>query len=184
MITVRTNSADVLGRIRLKVNALTNKDQLLRTLATNTRAAMKYRIHTEGLASDGSPIGNYSEEYMKVRTGRFATNSVFSKGKNKGEKKPEGVFTKGKNKGQPRPKYNRTSDTKVISSLTRQMENDFVVVATAKGYGIGYSNSENFKKVGYVEHAYKGKKIFRMTAEERENNRKTAMQFVKDNLHA
>lgn len=43
-------------------------------------------------------------------------------------------------------KYNRTSDSKVIFSLTRQMENDFSVVAanpikTATGYGLGFKSN-------------------------------------------
>ena len=59
------------------------------------------------------------------------------------------------------------ADKKVVSSLTRQQENDFSVVATdTGGYGLGYNNIENFNKAGYVEDTY-GKSIFSHTESER-----------------
>jgi len=137
-------------------------DTTLRTVATSMLGVVKNRIHEEGKDASGGQIGNYSKEYMAVRTGQFKSNGVKTKGKNKGETRPTGVFTKGKQKGQPRPQYNRTSDTRVVISLTRQMENDFVVIATADGYGLGYNNPDNKKKVGYVENTYK-KSIFSLT---------------------
>lgn len=64
-------------------------------------------------------------------------------------------------------KLNRTADSDVILSATRQMENDFTVVATAKGYGLGYNNSLNFDKAKWLEDKYK-KKVFGLTEAERE----------------
>lgn len=48
-------------------------------------------------------------------------------------------------------KYNRTSDDKVVFSLTRQMENDLALnitnpIKTEKGYGIGFKNPANVAK--------------------------------------
>ena len=63
-------------------------------------------------------------------------------------------------------KLNRTADSDVIFSATRQMENDFTVVATSKGYGLGYNNSLNFDKAKWLEEKYK-KKVFGLTEEER-----------------
>lgn len=193
MITTRTNTIQVLGKLTARINSLKNVDQLLRTLATNTRASMKHRIHVEGKDSNGNQIGTYSAPYMKVRTGDFLNADTFSKGVNKGKRKNSGTFTdavidfdantgvfSGDEKaGKARPNYNRSDDTTVVISLTRQMENDMVVVATAKGYGIGYNNVENAKKVGYVENTYK-KPIFKMTKEEKESNRETARLFIKN----
>lgn len=53
-------------------------------------------------------------------------------------------------------KYNRTSDSKMIFSLTRQMENDLSLsitepIKTEKGYGIGFKNIENMKKALYLQ---------------------------------
>lgn len=61
--------------------------------------------------------------------------------------------------------YNRTSDKKVIVSLTRQLENDWSLIATKAGYGIGFKNSFNLQKARWVE-GIKEKKIFSMTTSE------------------
>lgn len=60
--------------------------------------------------------------------------------------------------------YNRSADNRVIVSLTRQLENDWSVIATEKGYGIGFKNSFNLQKARWVE-AKKGV-IFSLTAQE------------------
>lgn len=62
-------------------------------------------------------------------------------------------------------KYNRSSDTKIIVSLTRQLENDWNVIATDRGYGIGFLNPLNAQKARWVEEN-KGQKIFSMSNEE------------------
>jgi hypothetical protein len=75
---------------------------------------------------------------MKIRTGNYNNSGRKAKGKDKGGLKDSGSFSRGDKKGVPRPKYNRTSDTKVVLSLTRQMENDMSVIpAGPKSYGIG-----------------------------------------------
>ena len=61
-------------------------------------------------------------------------------------------------------KYNRTADTKMIFSLTRQMENDWSVIATQAGYGIGFKNKFNWQKKEWLEEM-KGK-VFSLTTEE------------------
>lgn len=78
-----------------------------------------------------------------------------------------------------RVKNNRGTSTKVIISLTRQMENDMKVIATDKGYGIGYSNPDDFDKVAYVENTY-GKKIFDLTQAEKNIVKDTATEFIKN----
>jgi hypothetical protein len=63
------------------------------------------------------------------------------------------------------PPYNRTGDRKIIVSLTRQLENDWSVIATQKGYGIGFKNPFNLQKLRWVEEG-KGKKIGDLTQDE------------------
>lgn len=48
-------------------------------------------------------------------------------------------------------KYKRTSDSKIILSLTSQQENDMGPVETTKGYGIGFKNQINLQKAGWAE---------------------------------
>lgn len=65
-----------------------------------------------------------------------------------------------------RKKYKRSADTKVIVSLTRQLENDWSVIATEdNGYGIGFKNSHNYDKMRWVEQM-KGKAIANLSPDE------------------
>lgn len=61
--------------------------------------------------------------------------------------------------------FKRSADAKIIVSLTRQLENDWSVIATQKGYGIGFLNSFNLQKARWVEDN-KGKKIFNLSTSE------------------
>lgn len=175
MITFSSNASEVMTSIINKIKRLGNTDQLLRNMATDLLPVVRSRIHTDGIAADGNGIGTYSPGYMVVRTGAF---------KNKG-KKDSGFFTKGKQSifdtkskkavkvkkskdsvGSIRPNFNRTNDTKVVASLTRQMENDWSVIPTEKGYGLGFKNEENAKKMEHVEKTY-DKSIAALTESER-----------------
>ena len=51
-------------------------------------------------------------------------------------------------------KYNRTSDTEVIASLTRQLENSYVLQATEKGYTIGVSTPRSIEKIQWLTEKY------------------------------
>lgn len=50
-----------------------------------------------------------------------------------------------------REKNNRGSDKKMIYSLTRQMEQDFVPIAEENQYGLGFNNDHNFDKATWQE---------------------------------
>lgn len=78
-------------------------------------------------------------------------------------------------------KYNRTSDNKIIVSLTRQLENDWSVIATDAGYGIGFLNPFNLQKARWVEEN-KGKKIFSLSGPEQQYINDTVTQLTKDAL--
>lgn len=183
MIKIRTNTSSVLSNLERKIMALSSTDDMLRDIAVNLLPEVRHRIHTDGMDASENLIGEYSPGYMSVRTGIFKSNKTFTRGKQKGETKPEGVFIKGKNKGQPRPTFNRTNDTKVVASLTRQMENDLSVLATEKGYGLGYKNAENAKKAEYVEGTYK-KKTFALTAGEHQKVTPITKDFVRRTINA
>lgn len=152
MITIKSNASSVMASIVAKVRQLGNTDQLLRNIANDLLPEVKTRIHTKGLAADGNEIGTYSPSYMKLRTKGYKSDAV----------------TRGKNKGQPRTikKFNRTNDTKVVSSLTRQQEKDFSVIPSGRGYGLGFKNEVNAEKAEHVEATY-NKPIWKLTAEER-----------------
>lgn len=47
--------------------------------------------------------------------------------------------------------YGRSGDRKVIVALTSQLENDWAVLATDRGYGVGFNNAFNLQKARWVE---------------------------------
>lgn len=67
-----------------------------------------------------------------------------------------------------RQRNKRNSDPKVILSLTRQMENDYAVVATQRGWGIGFNNQFNLNKAKWNNKRYGGRTIYDLTASELE----------------
>ena len=168
MITVKTNIGKAVEVNITTLKNLSDNDKILRTCATSVLDLLKKRIHTDGKDAEGNQIGTYSKGYMVFRTGSFQNAGRNKKGKNIGKLKNAGVFIKGANKEAARPKYNRSSDTKVILSLTRQMENDMKVITVKSGYyGIGFSNKLNFDKSQWCEKTYKKEgKIYALSSEE------------------
>lgn len=197
MINVNTNIRVIVQGKLDQIRALKNNpDPILRTVALAVLPELKHRVHIEGKDSSGAAIGTYSPGYMVVRTGAFKNADKFSRGAKKGQNKNSGTFTDQKirlNKqtgvftgedkvGTARPKYNRTSDTKVILSLTRQMENDMTVVQTGRGYGIGYLDPINLVKARGCEATYKKKILTKLTKGEVELAHKTAAEFLPEYL--
>lgn len=198
MLSVSTNIG-VIAKAKLEqIQALQNNpDPILRAVAMAVTPELKERVHIKGLDSNGSPIGTYSAGYMVVRTGNYKNSGKNDSGyRTKGNEAIFDVKSKkaikvkkkdGETNGSLRPKYNRTADTKVIISLTRQMENDLAVcenapIKTSTGYGIGYLNPDNRKKADYVEATYNKKILTKLTKEEKELAIKTATEFLTEYL--
>lgn len=81
-----------------------------------------------------------------------------------------------------RVKNKRGRDTKVIVSLTRQLENDWSVIETPKGYGIGFTNSFNADKLKWVEEI-KGKIIGNLSKQEMDYATERINELVADALN-
>lgn len=190
MLTIKTNISEVVQVLIGKLDNLADADTAVRLCATTALAAMKTRIHEKGLGSDNQPIGVYSKGYMVIRTGSFANAKRVTRGPNVGKLKDAGVFTEKASvfsaqdkAGIARPQYNRGTDSKVIVSLTRQLENDEKVIAIRSAvYGIGFTNTLNFQKSQWVEAAYK-KKIYSLTVEEKALVKEVFQKFVSDTLN-
>lgn len=191
MINLNSNLRIVVQAKLHQVEALKgNIDPVLRTVALTVLPELKERVHVRGMDSNNQQIGTYSKGYMVVRTGNYKDGAKYKKGAKAGqykEKKSEakgdaGVHSKGANAGANRPVYNRTSDTKVIWSLTRQMENDLTVVAVGRAYGIGYLNPFNRQKVTWLEEMYDKKVLTKLTADERQLALQTAKNFLPEYL--
>lgn len=147
MASIRTNIGEVTERIKARLAKLGDKEYIPRTLSFDLIDLMTKRIHIDGGAADGSQIGSYNSQYLRLR----------------------------------QKKFSRSSDNKIIVSLTRQLENDWSVIATDRGYGIGFLNPFNFQKARWVEEN-KGKKIFSLSSSEQQYVNDTVTQLVKDAL--
>lgn len=132
-LQVKSNIAQVNAVLQSQLKAMTDPEKLLRPLCFDLIDLITKRIHIDGLASDGQPIGQYSSPYLKLR----------------------------------QKKYNRTADRKVIVSLTRQLESNWTVIATPRGYGIGFLNKFNYDKMRWVEEQ-RGREIASLSDAERD----------------
>ena len=188
MISINMNSDEILRRIT-QIQKL-DTDRMTEEQATTIHAMMHARIFEDGKASDGSQIGTYSPAYMKIRTGNYGNSGRVSRGINKGDLKDSGVYTRGKNKGQKRTKHNVGSDTKVILSLTREMQGDLGVTPTKNGYGIGFLRNPNRSESGTFTHIdiamnaerMYGKRIFSMSNEEKGVANEIANRYINEAL--
>jgi hypothetical protein len=166
MIQVRIDTANISAELHQKFRSVIDpKSGIFRQLATELVPVIQERIHVEGKAADGTQIGTYSNAYLKLRSGAYGNAARYSKGKNAGKLKNAGTTTKGKNAGGLRQRFNRSSDPKVILSLTRQMENDYTVLATDRGWGIGFVNSHNADKARWNDKRY-GHVVYDLTKDE------------------
>ena len=77
-----------------------------------------------------------------------------------------GTYSNSYLKLRQRPPYNRTSDPDVIASLTRQLENGYVLKATENAYTIGNASPYNDEKVKHLTEQYG--EIFQLTQAEKD----------------
>lgn len=82
-----------------------------------------------------------------------------------------------------REKKGRGKDTKVILSLTRQLENNWSVLETPNGYGIGFTNPFNADKLRWVEEM-KEKKIAELSESEIDYAFDRVNELVSDALNS
>lgn len=72
VIRITSNLNEVTTRLVAKLQEINDpngaaRDRMLRQVASDTAAQVTVRIHTQGLNSEGTPIGEYSNAYLKIR---------------------------------------------------------------------------------------------------------------------
>lgn len=78
-------------------------------------------------------------------------------------------------------KYNRTADKTIVLSLTRQMENDYKVIALSKNaYALGFDNKFNADKADWNEKRFG--KVWALTEQELDSVRLIVQDFIKRNF--
>lgn len=198
-ISITTNLKDVLGQVTDKIKLLLDPLTLLKPAAQEAISLIHPRIHVNGIATDGGQIGLYSPGYLAIRSGVFQNTQRISRGVNKGKpkkgnagtftdatiklNKKTGVFSGLEKVGLPRPVFNRGTDPKVIISLTRELESDYVTVPIDDhSYGVSFNNPFNLEKAANVERIY-NKKIFPLTTEEEGKIGEFIQDLVNTTLH-
>lgn len=148
-------------------------------------AAITFRVNPEGFNNVGKRLLSVKDREALLRPVAFdvialMTERIHDQGK-AADGSQIGEYSNSYLKLREK-KYKRGTDKKIIVSLTRQLENDWSVIATEKGYGIGFKNPLNVQKAGWVEER-KGKKIFKLTQEERAQVVLSVKDQVKKLLH-
>lgn len=170
---LRTNIHQVIDPIVQKLQSPVPYDKVLRIVATSMLGEIKVRIHQKGIASDGSDIGKYSTKpaYFPPVSGLPKFDAQGKTGKK--------VFASGEKKGQAhKTRYFETGYSglrgatgrqvsKVDLSLTGQLDKQFTIIPTEKGYGLGWPDAEKLIRAKGLEKHY-GKEIWNLTADERE----------------
>lgn len=115
----------VMGKLTARFNDLNNRDGVLRDKLLRTLATTIGAEVKYRIHTDGK-----KSDGTLIKDGGYSTPYLKYR-----QKKP----------------FNRTSDIKVILSLTRQMENDWSIIAgdpikTNDGYGLGFKNTAIYRK--------------------------------------
>lgn len=172
MIQYNSNGNQIMDAIKADIEKKISRqetDKLLRTIASTLTGLMRDRVHVQGKDANDTQIGTYSPAYMKVRLNQYKSPKI----------------VRGVNKGQARKKYNRTADTKVILSLTKQMENDMSIceknpIKTSYGYAIGYQNDTNMEKLTNLELKYNKKILTKLSKHEEDVTDEIVKNFLND----
>lgn len=81
-----------------------------------------------------------------------------------------------------RAKNNRNKNDKpIVISLTRQLENDWSVIAIQGGYGIGFKNTINYNKSQWVEAMF-AQKIFSLHPDEQKYAQQRFQELIAEAL--
>jgi hypothetical protein len=191
-IVVKTNFNTIFSSLTDTIESLQvgkdNYDGVIRTVATTSLAQIRRRIHEEGKASDGNDIGQYSNKplYVSIKanpgrsfgapTGKTG-RSVFASGAKEGQSHTSKYFGAGYDEF--KTSIGRNQLKKVNLFLSGTLANQFLVIDTANGYGLGWQNAEKFEIAKGMEKKY-GKKIYALTEDEKKLATEVAVNYLFD----
>lgn len=110
--------------LRSKLLEVSDKDKVLRTVATSMCFVVRERIHEKGLNAAGSQIGVYSSEYLKVRIKKGKTGS---------------------------PKVILSFSRQMQNDFAIGEKNP---IKAGNGWGLGFKNNFNSDKADWMEERY------------------------------
>lgn len=183
---LESNFGDVLGNIAERLNQVAEGEykNILRTIATSMNGVMVTRIHENGIASDGTKIGVYDTKPIYVNPTK-APRSFPTGGKSgKTEFIKTGLPHKTKYFEQGysgfKTAIGRNEIGSVNLSLTGQMQNQLSVIETSNGFGLGWADSEVYKRAVFFEDTKYKKDIWGLTDEELEQSNLIATENLLD----
>lgn len=186
MIRQTSNINQVIGNYLAKIQSFQKGgegyDSALREVATTMRAEMSVRIHSEGKNANDSDIGQYSTKpiYVSAKSnpGRSFGRPVGKTGKSKfqstGLDHTSRYFEGGYNEF--KTAIGRNQLGKVNLSLSGQLSNQFSVIPTSEGYGVGWADTEKRERADHLENKYG--KVWGLTPEEK----KLSLMIVEKHL--
>ena len=182
VIGMRTNIHTILAPYIAKLSTNEMADRVTKIVASTMLGDVRSRIHQEGKASDGGDIGQYSTMpmYVSVKANPGRSMGTPTGKANKFGKKFS-KFTSGKKAGQLHTsKYfeqgylayknaiGRNVLGKVNLSLSGQLDNQFTLIQTPVGWGLGWLDSEKIKRAKALQDFKYKKRIWGLSKEEGE----------------
>jgi hypothetical protein len=172
MLSLITNAAAVINKYLSKLTDIKpggrTYDRAMHSAADEALTSSRERIHTKGIASDSSAIGQYDKTPMYVSTSRNPNpgeatgktgKSIFTNGKAHRSRYFAGGYDEYK-------KATGQNTGSVNLTLTGEMRDGYHLIKTAEGYGLGWNEEEMTKRAAALEEKY-GKKIWSLTEAER-----------------
>jgi hypothetical protein len=167
MITIKIELPHIEEKLKTFMKGGEGYDSVIRGVATSMKGVIQKRIHEEGKAADGGNIGQYDTThplYVNPRKSPKQFTPMGKTGKTKFENgQPHKTKYFNSYKGF-REEIGRPTDT-VNLSLTGQMNSQFTIIPTSDGYGLGWNNTEMYKRSQGLEMKY-NKVIWGLTDEE------------------
>lgn len=187
MISFTSNAVPVLAGLSNRLQQLqtggTVYNSMVQSIATTLLSDIKTRIHQQGLAADGSRVGEYSRKPMYVPISKSGGAPVGKTGK--------AVFKTGKRKDQLHAsryypggyaQYRATIGATEPLVLTGVLKNGFSFRATTNGFTLGWADSKLSARAAALERKY-GKPIWSFGPTEKSKALLIAKNFVSSALY-
>lgn len=187
MITITSNASPVFAGLSNKLEQLQTGgavyNSMVQSIGTTLLSDIKTRIHQQGLAADGSRVGEYSTKPMYIAISKGGGAPVGKTGK--------AVFKTGKRKGQLHAsryypggyaQYRATIGATEPLVLTGALNNGFALRSTVNGFTLGWADSKLSARAAALERKY-GKPIWAFGPTEKSKALLIAKNFVSSAIH-
>jgi len=173
MLTIHSNLDATISKIYSRLKAIQPGgavyDDAFHHAADEQLKASAQRIHTDGRASDGSDIGQYSTTpiYVNPKNSPTSFQPAGKTGKTTFAKTGQPHLTRYFDQGYRdyRQQIGLAAD-KVVLTLRGDLRDGLSVIQTAKGYGLGWSDENLYTLSQTLERRY-DKQIWPPTADEK-----------------